>query len=82
MEAKEDALTRKFDLLMVETGSSNLKAVKLCETCGGGHNVSYCPILGTSIAPMDQVDFVSGGLRPQDNLITVPSEHPLLPWSK
>ena len=45
--------------------SSSSKAVMLCQTCGSGHNPSECPILGTLIGRMEQMDFVSGGQRPQ-----------------
>ena len=36
--AKVDALTRKFNLLMIEKTSSSSKAVMLCEIFRGGHN--------------------------------------------
>ena len=67
LEAKVDALTRKFDLLITETASESSKPVMLCETCGGGHNASQCPLSGTSVAPMEQADFVRGGQSLQGN---------------
>lgn len=47
---------------MTKKVSSNSKVVMLCVTCEGRDNVTQCPILGMSIAPMEQVDFVSGGV--------------------
>ena len=40
VEAKVEALTRKFDLLMTEKASSSSKAVMLCGTCGNGLDAS------------------------------------------
>ena len=37
----------------------------LCETCGGGHNVSQYPIARALVVPMEQVNFVSSGQRLQ-----------------
>ena len=68
LEAKVDTLTRRFNLLMIEKASLSFKIVMLCETYRGGHNPSQCPISGTPIVPMEQVDLVSGGQRPRDNL--------------
>ena len=48
--------------------SSSFKAMILCKTCGSGHNPFECPILGTPVAPMEQVDFVSSGQTPHGNL--------------
>lgn len=54
-----DALTQKLDLLIGNCSSSN--AVLFCETCGGWHGASQCPISSASATPTEYVDYVNGG---------------------
>ena len=62
LAAKVDALARKFDQF-VGVASSSSQTLSSCGTCGGGHEATQCPISVASVAPMEQVDFVSGGQR-------------------
>ena len=62
LAAKVDALTQRLDQFILGS-SSNSKAVMSCETCGAGHATTQCPILVASPAPIESVDYVSGGPR-------------------
>lgn len=53
-----DVLTLKIDLLM--GSSSRSKSVMSCSTCGRGHGVTECPIDTSSIALIENVDYIWG----------------------
>ncbi|XP_039122091.1 uncharacterized protein LOC120258717 [Dioscorea cayenensis subsp. rotundata] len=64
LESMVDVLTRKLDLFM---GSSlRSESVMNCSTCGGGHGAPLCLIASSSIASIENVDYI-GGQRNQGN---------------
>lgn len=64
-----DELTRKLYLLVSngQDASLNSRLVLSSKTSGGGHGVAQCPIVSLAIAPMEQVDYIGGDQRNQNN---------------
>ncbi|KAJ0985421.1 hypothetical protein J5N97_003777 [Dioscorea zingiberensis] len=55
---KLDTLTRKIEALTTGSPSSS-SPVSSCNTCGGGHNTTSCPIMSMKNLTMEQVQYLN-----------------------